>query len=122
MNNSYDYDFEKEDEQITIYRYAKELNHVDVYIFQKLFENWKNISERDKNEIIAIVEKYSNDYGKFIVDCYKTVDTITLYGKNVHYYIYFRKNESIELWQIDGKYEKYNTDLYFKEVLKKITR
>jgi hypothetical protein len=120
MNN---YEFEEEDDnEIIAYRYAKELNHIDVYIFQKLFKNWENIAEREKNELIAIVEKYSNDYNSFITGCYKTVDTITLYGNNVHYYIYFKKNGLIELWQIDGKYEKFKTDLYFKQVLAKITK
>jgi hypothetical protein len=112
-NNSY------EGNVITAYKYVNEINHMDRFIFNKLFENWYYVLDREINELIAIVEKYSyND--SFILDCYRSIDTITLFGDNIHYYIYFKKNEPIELWCIEGKYDNFTIDLYFDEILEEL--
>jgi hypothetical protein len=88
--------------QIKIYKYNKNIEKEDKDLFLDAFKNWEIVSD----DIILIVKELMAKYtdNNIKTTGYTTSDTITLFGNDKHYYVYFTNN-NIDIYYVEGTYE-----------------
>lgn len=88
--------------QIKIYKYNKNIEKEDKDLFLDAFKNWEIVSD----DIILIVKELMAKYTDNNIETtgYTTSDTITLFGNDKHYYVYFTNN-NIDIYYVEGTYE-----------------